>query len=42
MTVAQPLLSSPTLPWAILAVGVMAALGYVLWNRYRKLQDQGV
>lgn len=41
-TVAQPLLASPTLPWAILAVAVVAALGYVLWKRWRKLQDEGV
>ncbi|MDB6086564.1 MAG: putative glycohydrolase, partial [Gammaproteobacteria bacterium] len=42
VTVTQPLLSSPTLPWAILALCVMAALGYVLWHRYLKLRDQGV
>jgi putative chitinase len=42
VTVTQPLLASPTLPWAILALCVMAALGYVLWQRYLKLRDQGV
>lgn len=41
-TVAQPLLSSPTLPWAVLAIAVVAALAYVLWKRYRKLKDEGV
>lgn len=41
-TVAEPLLKSSTLPWALLAIGIVIALGYVLWKRYRKLQDQGV
>jgi hypothetical protein len=41
-TVAQPLLASPTLPWAILALAVTAAISYVLWQRWKKLRDQGV
>jgi putative chitinase len=42
MTVAQPLLASATLPWALLAIAVVGALGYVLLHRWRKLQDEGV
>lgn len=41
-TVAQPLLASPNLPWTLLAIAVVAAVGYVLWKRWRKLQDEGV
>ncbi len=42
VSVTQPLLSSATLPWALLAIAVVAAIGFVLWKRYRKLQDEGV
>jgi putative chitinase len=41
-SVAQPLLGSPNLPWTLLAIAVVAAVGYVLWKRWRKLQDEGV
>lgn len=41
-SVAHPLLASPTLPWALLAIAVVAAIGFVLWKRWRKLQDEGV
>lgn len=41
-SVAHPLFASPTLPWALLAIAVVATLGFVLWKRYRKLQDEGV
>jgi putative chitinase len=42
VTVAKPLLASPTLPWALLAIAVVVALGFVLWKRWRKLKDEGV
>jgi putative chitinase len=42
VSVAQPLLASPSLPWALLGIAVVAAFGYVLWKRWRKLQDEGV
>jgi len=42
VTVAKPLLMSPNLPWTLLAIAVVAALGYVLWQRWRKLRDEGV
>lgn len=40
--VVQPLLASASLPWALLAMAAVVATGYVLWKRYRKLQDEGV
>jgi putative chitinase len=42
ITVTKPLLASASLPWALLAIAVVAAFGYVLWKRYRKLHDEGV
>lgn len=42
VTVAQPLLNSPNLPWTLLAIAVVAAVGYVLLQRWRKLRDEGV
>lgn len=42
MDVAHPLLASASLPWALLGVVVLAALGWVLLERYRKLQREGV
>jgi putative chitinase len=42
VTVAKPFLASPTLPWALLAIAVVVALGFVFWKRYRKLKDEGV
>lgn len=42
VSVTQPLLASASLPWALLAFAIVGALAYVLWDRYRKLRDEGV
>jgi putative chitinase len=42
VSVANPLLASASLPWALLAIAVVGALAFVLWDRYRKLQNEGV
>lgn len=42
MDVAHPLLASASLPWALLGLAVLGALGWVLLERYRKLQREGV
>lgn len=40
-SVAHPLLSSASLPWALLGLVVLGALGWVLLERWRKLQREG-
>lgn len=41
-TLLHPFLSSPTLPWLLLAVLVVGAFGFVAWERWKKHQSEGV
>lgn len=41
-TLAHPFLSSPSLPWLLLAIVIVGAFGYVAWQRWKKHQDEGV
>lgn len=42
ISVTQPLLASASLPWALLAIAAAAAIGFVLFERWRKLHHEGV
>lgn len=42
ISVAHPLLSSPSLPWLLLALVIVAGAAFVVFDRWRKLKREGV
>jgi len=41
-TLVHPFLSSPSLPWLLLAIAIVGACGFIAWERWQKHQNEGV